>query len=345
MPYTFETLLQNNFQILNYPSLRYITQAGGKLEKSLVKQFLKTLKLSNIKFYIMYGQTEAAPRISYLPPDLVEKYPGTIGKAIPGGNLFLLDNDKNKITQPDTAGELSYSGPNVMMGYATKPEDLSTNEKPDYLLTGDIACFNKDGMFYITGRTKRFVKPFGIRINLDDIQTTVKLQFPQSAVTGNDNQIIIALLQSENSSQVEKWVQDISESYKLPRSSFNVQYYEALPLLPSGKYDYKSILNNLENKDANLSILKKLMNLILEVFEINTKEYPNILTLYQSSLNKNILSPEDSFRTLEMDSLSYVSLSLALHKAFNDNPPENWPDMTIFELNELYLNNNANIAA
>jgi hypothetical protein len=140
----------------------------------------------------MYGQTEAAPRMSWLPPDLAAEAPESIGRAIPGGKLAIVDEAGQAITRPGVSGELVYEGPNVMVGYAECREDLSFTEHIPRLFTGDIAHFDARGLFYIDGRISRFVKPFGLRVSLDEIENALRPDFPDVAVTGDDTRIVVS---------------------------------------------------------------------------------------------------------------------------------------------------------
>ncbi|PCJ95748.1 MAG: hypothetical protein COA45_12030 [Zetaproteobacteria bacterium] len=336
VPYTFEMLLHNNFAIEKHPSLRYVTQAGGKLEASLVKQFAEQLGTHNVQFFVMYGQTEAAPRISYLPPDFVLQFPGSIGKAIPGGKLFLIDEQGSRITAEDEAGELVYAGPNVMMGYATSSEELASDETPEYLLTGDIACRMPFDFYYIVGRTSRFVKPFGIRVNLDDVQSYIKTMYAHSAVTGDDKCIIIALKQSEECDVLDL-VQKLSQKYDLPETMFSVRFYEDIPLLPSGKYDYKAILVEPENiSSGKPSLLRRVLDELVDILALKEQEWETILALYQTILASSKISVDDTFNDLAADSLSFVSLSIELENVLGADLPIDWADESIRALDVIF---------
>lgn len=336
VPYTFETLLHSHFSIEQHPSLRYITQAGGKLESGLVQKFAEKLSKKNVQFFVMYGQTEAAPRISYLPPDLVGKFPGSIGKAIPGGELFLIGEQGKRITEEDKAGELVYIGDNVMMGYATCAEELCSDETPEYLLTGDIACRTKFDLFYIVGRTSRFVKPFGIRVNLDEVQSHIKTMYVQSAVTGNDTKIIIALKKSEDCNS-DEIVRGLAQKYSLPDNIFLVCFFDDIPLLPSGKYDYKAILGTPENgRVGKASLFRRALDKVVEILELDEQEWESILALYQTILASPKISISDCFNNLNVDSLSFVSLSIELENTLGADLPLDWMSQPIEDLDGLY---------
>ncbi len=334
VPYTFEALLKSNFDFKKYPSLRYVTLAGGKLEDFIVKDYAQQAKANGIDFYVMYGQTEAAPRISYLPPELATAFPGSIGRAIPHGELFLFDELGRQIFALDQPGELAYRGANVMMGYAETIADLATDETPDVLLTGDIACRTHHDLFYIVGRTKRFVKIFGLRINLDDVQCFVKTLHPQSAVTGNDNAIIVALETDENVN-TQNLVHTLSEHYSLPGEKFVIKLFQSLPLLSSGKYDLKTIADSVQEKQSK-GFIERAMERITDILELNEKEWDSIASLFTEALGTRDIGSEDSFDRLNSDSLSFVYLSVELEQCLGTELPENWQQCSIAELERIY---------
>ncbi|MCS3556586.1 MULTISPECIES: AMP-binding protein [unclassified Sphingobacterium] len=168
VPYLYELLDRLGFLKKEYPHLRYLTQAGGKLNNETLTLFAQYAKEKKHEFFVMYGQTEATARMSFLAPDQLIKKMGSIGKPIKNG-IFHID--------PETT-ELHYKGPNVFGGYAEGPADLIFFSPPTQLTTGDLAERDEDGFYYITGRSKRIVKLFGIRINLDEIEQLLKVHFP-----------------------------------------------------------------------------------------------------------------------------------------------------------------------
>ena len=152
-----------------------ITQAGGKLSQELTAEFTDICAQKGIKFYVMYGQTEATARMSYLPWEYARQKLGSMGIAIPGGQFWLEDENGNVIGDIDTMGELIYKGDNVTLGYAENYIDLSKgDENKGILRTGDLAKRDADGFYYITGRKKRFLKMFGKRVNLNEVEELIK---------------------------------------------------------------------------------------------------------------------------------------------------------------------------
>jgi long-chain acyl-CoA synthetase len=129
VPYTFELLHRLGWSRMNLPSLKVLTQAGGKLNASLVREFASQCQARGIRFYVMYGAAEATARMSYLPPSMVMDKAASIGIAIPGGEFTLEGPDNSPIDKPETVGELIYRGPNVSLGYAECRRDLALGDE------------------------------------------------------------------------------------------------------------------------------------------------------------------------------------------------------------------------
>jgi len=238
VPYTFDMLKKLRFENMQISSLRYMTQAGGKLPFNLAKHFTKTCIEKNIEFYIMYGQTEASPRMSFFKTnDALEKLE-SIGKAIPGGKLYLNNEKGYKIENINEQGELIYEGLNVMLGYAYKQNDLKKSEELNGVLhTGDLAHFDKDGYFYITGRKNRFTKIHGLRINLDDISNYLINNNIDGVAIGTDKNICIASTQEID----EKMKKMLQKEYKLHHSIIKIIYVDEIPKNSAGKVLYSKI--------------------------------------------------------------------------------------------------------
>ena len=153
IPYSFEILKKNSVFKMDLPYLKTITQAGGRLSDDLNTEFSEFCKKKKIRFYIMYGQTEATARMSYLPFNNSISKIGSIGIPIPGGEFSLIDENGSTIEENDIEGELVYKGKNVSLGYAFCIKDFSKgDENNGVLFTGDIAKRDSDGYYYIVGR-------------------------------------------------------------------------------------------------------------------------------------------------------------------------------------------------
>lgn len=202
VPYTYEILKKLNFHKFELPSLRVLTQAGGKLGEEEQKYFGEYAHEKNLRFYIMYGQTEATARMSYLPPQQILDKPGSVGIPIPGGKL-LIETEDGKITDYGK-GEILYKGKNVTMGYAESHLDLRKgDENRGFLRTGDWGEIKDDGYLYIYGRNKDFVKICGYRINLNDIVDTLRKRFHTAFFCRVSGQHIV-ICGTENAELVKK---------------------------------------------------------------------------------------------------------------------------------------------
>jgi long-chain acyl-CoA synthetase len=230
VPYTYQLLLQTGLLNKRGSSLKKLTQAGGRLDERHIQQMLGLAGERGWRFFVMYGQTEATARISYVPFQQLPHKIRSVGIAIPGGFL----------TTDEDTGELIYSGPNVMLGYAECREDLAKgDELHGVLRTGDIARLDADGYCYITGRLKRFLKLFGKRFNLDDVENllTRRLAVPV-ACFGRDDLLQVAIQGYDGPDDVREVV---CKMFDLPRTAVNVVAMSELPRTANGKVNYQSL--------------------------------------------------------------------------------------------------------
>ncbi|AGA70591.1 acyl-CoA synthetase (AMP-forming)/AMP-acid ligase II [Desulfitobacterium dichloroeliminans LMG P-21439] len=238
VPYTYEILKKLRFSKMNLPDLKVLTQAGGKLGKERHLEFATACSEKGIDFVVMYGQTEATARMSYVPREYAISKAGSIGIAIPGGEFWLEDENGGTITEPNIVGELVYHGDNVTMGYATCKEDLAKEDgNGGVLKTGDMAMKDTDGFYYIVGRKKRFLKIFGNRVNLDEIESLLKKHGFIVACTGKDDLMKIYL---ENG-QPDTVFKLIANLTGLNRSAFEVCKAEKIPRNEAGKILYAEL--------------------------------------------------------------------------------------------------------
>jgi acyl-coenzyme A synthetase/AMP-(fatty) acid ligase len=223
VPYHYEMLKRLGFLKKEYKSLKFLTQAGGKLNEKYVVLFADYAKKQGIDFFVMYGQTEATARISYLPSKMTLQKPTSIGIPIPNGELFIEDN------------ELIYKGKNVMLGYATSFEDLKKqDELKGVLKTGDLGYKDEDGCFYVTGRAKRFIKVYGNRVNLDEMEQFLKSQHKDVVVVGEDDKIIIFSLHNDLDEIKEVVLNKFNFHHKVLKTKQIKNFY----VKPNGKIDY-----------------------------------------------------------------------------------------------------------
>lgn len=278
------------------PTLRMLTQAGGRMPPERVSRLGNWALARGVGLFVMYGQTEATARIAYLPPELLGSHPDCIGVAVPGGTLSI------------DAGELVYRGPNVMMGYALDRADLARGAELEELRTGDIGERTDDGLFRILGRKARFVKPFGLRVSLDEIEAWLASRGIEAMVAGSDELIAVASSTALDAGQ-------LARRFALPEALFDVARVDAFPMLPSGKRDYRAVLNAAEARRA---------------------EAPDegIAGAFAAVFGPQAVSSDASFNRLEGDSLSYVSIATEIDRRVG-YLPERWEAMTIAELDAL----------
>ncbi len=238
VPYHYEIMRKLKFANMDLPELRTLTQAGGSLDPRLVIEYASHCAKRNMRFFVMYGQAEATARMSFLNPEKALSKPNSIGQAIPGGRLWLEDELGNVLDDETQFGQLVYQGKNVCMGYAETLLDLSKgNEFGDTLKTGDLARRDADGDFYIVGRLKRFLKFFGHRINLQDIEDDLQKLGYLTACSGKDDQLDVYLCNATNE-QAKLIKTEIIGKLKLPPNSIHIHTVSDLPRNEAGKIQY-----------------------------------------------------------------------------------------------------------
>ena len=241
VPFIYETLKKLRFFQMELPDLQYMTQAGGKLSYELQKEFTEYAIRTGKKFIVMYGQTEATARMSYLPFEKAQEKCGSMGIAIPGGRFSLIGVDGKEITAANVVGELVYEGDNVTLGYALCRADLAKgDERNRRLVTGDMTKRDEDGYYYIVGRKKRFLKLMGNRVNLDEVEQILKEQFPQVdiAAAGQDEHLVVYVTDKEVISDMEEYLQ---KKTHLNSHTGEIRYICKIPRNESGKILYKKL--------------------------------------------------------------------------------------------------------
>ena len=177
VPSHFQILLRksDSFKTTRFPDLKYVTQAGGKLAPIFIDEFREAHP--EVRFTVMYGQTEATARLSWLPPDLYEIRKGSMGKGIPGVELWVVNENGEKI-KPGETGEVIARGDNIMMGYFADEEGTKNAIRNGWLYTGDLGTVDEDGYIYLTARSKEIIKVRGKRISPKEIEAVI-LSLPE----------------------------------------------------------------------------------------------------------------------------------------------------------------------
>ena len=239
VPYIYEMLKKLRFGRMELPSLRYLTQAGGKLSKELAEEFSQICEEKGMKLIVMYGQTEATARMAYLPWEYAKSKAGSMGIAIPGGEFWLADTEGQPVLEPEVTGELVYKGENVTLGYAENRFDLSKpDENQGQLFTGDMAKRDADGFYYIVGRKKRFLKLFGSRVNLDEVEGLLNKAGVPCACAGADDQLDIYITDEGKLEEAERFMKAHTA---INPNGFKLHVIAEIPRSDSGKVLYSAL--------------------------------------------------------------------------------------------------------
>jgi acyl-coenzyme A synthetase/AMP-(fatty) acid ligase len=242
VPYSFEVLRMVGFLKMELPHLELLTQGGGKMPRKLNLQFAEFARDTGKRWIATYGQTEGTARMAYLEAEYAISKCGSIGRAVPNAELFLIDKEGNIVDTPNTEGEMCYRGKNVTLGYAQKKEDLILGDiRKRIIWTGDLAYRDEDGFYFIIGRKGRFLKLYGMRIGLDECEQIIKAKFPiECACVGTDERMIVYITNSHYVRQVKE---ELVEKIKIVASAFMVEVVNSIPKNEAGKILY-SKLNN-----------------------------------------------------------------------------------------------------
>lgn len=247
VPTLWRLLRQLRFERMALPTVHSLTQAGGRLEPQEQAWLLSAA--AGRRVYVMYGQTEATARIACVPPDLLARKLGSVGLAIPGGRLRVLDEAGQPVAAPGIEGQLAYRGPNVMLGYADGPADLARGAEVEELLTGDLGHLDADGCCWITGRLKRFIKLQGHRVSLDDVENGLRSQGLEACAVGRDDRLLVAVVGASRDAS-RHLATELVQRYRWQRSAVGVHGIAQLPLGSNGKPRYAELLAQLEAADA-----------------------------------------------------------------------------------------------
>ena len=285
------------------PQLRYITQAGGRLDPVLARRFAEMATAEGWRLFIMYGQTEAGPRMSYLPPRDAADWFHTIGRPIPGGSFRLIDAAGAEICQPGVPGELIYEGQNVMLGYALGRTDLAASAGPQILHTGDIAERLDNGYYRIVGRASRFIKLFGLRIGLDEVETHLRNEGHRVYASGTDARLVLFVQDEPGREELRT---ALAKRLKLPVSTVLVEPLQEVPLLASGKVDYRALARHAEALTASQGQV--------------APDEQGLEGLLKAVLSTPVLDLDRNFLDLGGDSLSYLEVQLHLSSRLGQVP-------------------------
>jgi acyl-CoA synthetase (AMP-forming)/AMP-acid ligase II len=248
VPSTYQILLRmSSFKETKMPSLRYVTQAGGRLPEVFIEEMLSSLR--GVLIYVMYGQTEATARLSYLPPEKLKEKMGSVGKGIPGTELFVADKEGNRLS-PFEVGEIVARGGNIMKGYFNDTEETRKVLRSGILYTGDIGFMDEEGYIFIVSREKNIIKCAGNRISPKEIENVICTisQIVECAVVGVEDDILGEAVKAFvvlkpgscmiDGNYIKKYCMERLPGYKVPKF---IKILQALPKNSSGKVLFKEL--------------------------------------------------------------------------------------------------------
>lgn len=323
VPYTYELFERLGLRDDPPATLRAMTQAGGRLAPDLVARYAEFARDRGIRFFVMYGQTEATARMAYLPPDQALDNADCIGVPIPRGRFELRGEDGAPIAEPGRPGELIYRGPNVMMGYALDRAALAGGAEIDALATGDIAELRPNGLYRIVGRMSRFSKIAGLRIGFDEVEGLLREAGFSAHVTGNDRLLLVALRAGDPEAARQK----VAAACGIPATAIFAWVIDELPVLSSGKVDGVML------RETGLALAAEAAAAEARALAARGGR-PGVAQLYARAMNRPLPPEEESFSGLGGDSLAYVAVSIGIEEMLGTAPP-GWESMAIRDLQAL----------
>jgi acyl-CoA synthetase (AMP-forming)/AMP-acid ligase II len=241
VPLTFEIIRrQVDVATLQFPKLRYLTQAGGAMAPDTEAWVRKAFHPARL--FVMYGQTEATSRLSYLPPERAVDKAGSIGIPIPGVELAVVDETGRALPDAEV-GYLVARGDNVTSGYLDDPEETASILRGGWLWTGDLAMRDADGFYFHRGRAKEMLKVGGHRVSPGEIEHVLANHpdVAEVAVVGSPDPLMgevpiaFVVLQAGRKAspgEMKKFCRERMAAYRVPTQ---IQFVDALPRNAAGK--------------------------------------------------------------------------------------------------------------
>ncbi len=226
------TILKRLINKVNLKNLKFVTQAGGRLSSEDVQFFYNIFKKHSINFFLMYGQTEASPRISVNRLDYDNPNFTSVGYVVKGGRVDIQSDD------PEAGGEIWYRGKNIFGGYAETYEDLANLSSIDCLKTGDLGIIGNNAELYIIGRKKRMIKINGIRFNLSVLESELSTLIGTVALVSKKDDYMTGFVEREPNASV---VARFYKKYKIKKNNFKLIILDKIPTLSNGKVDYSRL--------------------------------------------------------------------------------------------------------
>jgi acyl-CoA synthetase (AMP-forming)/AMP-acid ligase II/peptidoglycan/LPS O-acetylase OafA/YrhL len=346
VPFTFELLGRSGFAERTTPSLRRITQAGGRLDPDSVVRWAQVGALQGWDLVVMYGQTEATARMTVLPPEMVADHPRSVGRPIPGGAVRI----DTTVGDDPGVGELVYSGPNVMLGYAESVSDLARGREITELRTGDLARVSPEGLVEIVGRLSDVVKPFGLRIDLRRVEDVLRGDGHDVVVAGDDTGVAVGVVRRSSraldgfteaavpgqvnghvaaievdlaaeAQEVENVRRAVVRLTHLPAGAVSVATLDDVPRLPTDKVDRSAVLRSVRDAVSSETTVSPAFGTAGSDVRAVLADVLGVATVYG----------HDTFVGLGGDSLSYVEVSIRLETVIG-SVPQGWHLMSVEEL-------------
>jgi acyl-coenzyme A synthetase/AMP-(fatty) acid ligase len=325
VPHTFDLLEAAGPERIATPTLRLLTQAGGRLGVDALARWRSRCASWGVDLVVMYGQTEATARMAVLPSRLAAQAgPCSVGRPVPGGSIEVVPVDGAERLGPDGVGELVFRGPNVMMGYGVQLDDLALGATVEALHTGDLGRFDEaSGTFEVVGRRSRFIKPFGLRIDLDRVEQMLRRSHPEAAVGGDDQMLVVVAPGADPGAVAAQ----MAEATGLPSTAVQVITDRPVPRTAAGKVDHAAVGALAATGQAERTGQP-------ERTGRTGNEAATPSTVLAAVLGRRTIDPGDTFTSVGGDSLSYVEASLRLERIVG-NLPDDWQHRTMAELDAL----------
>lgn len=317
VPHTFELLEASAAPTHRVPSLRQVTQAGGRLEPGKVSQWAARGSREGWDLRVMYGQTEATARMAVTAPQHVRRDPTSAGSVIGAGRFTVRSGDR--LLPPGEVGELHYEGPNVMLGYAESSADLARGRDVTELATGDLGVLGPDGAITITGRRSSFLKINGLRVDVEQAERVLSGQRLSTLIGGSDDGLLALVAGEQSAALVERATQALAAATGLPPHRIGVAVVPALPRLPTGKLDRGAVAATFRSRAGDLRGSGP------TPAGASTAE---LVALYAELLGRPDADEHSTFVGLGGDSLSYVELSVQLEDRLG-TLPDDWPQRPV----------------
>lgn len=308
------------------PDLRVVTQAGGALPAHRVRDIAALGQAGGWSLAVMYGQTEATARMAVLPPASVTRHPDAVGWPVAGSSFSLDTTVPEAADGPQGVGELVFSGPGVMLGYAESPDDMALGRMQDVLHTGDLARISDDGLVRIVGRRADWTKVMGIRIDLGQVERRLRDAGFQACVTGADQELQVTY-SADHRRDAARVVEAVSTVTGLGPSVISVEAVAELPRLSSGKIDRLACAarHRTPQQPTRAGRLKPGREPV---------DLAAVVAALGPLVGRESLNPDRSFVELGGDSFSHVQASLRLGRLLGDLPAD-WHHRPLRELPHL----------